>query len=72
MARVQTAREEAPRVPRNRHNLPKQRRPISIKESGTPEIPGLRERKKVRLRQEIIKTAVKLFRKHGYEKHPRR
>ena len=30
-------------------------------------MPGLRERKKVRLRQEIIKTAVKLFRKRGYE-----
>ncbi|MGB0035782.1 MAG: TetR/AcrR family transcriptional regulator [Candidatus Acidiferrales bacterium] len=28
---------------------------------------GLRERKKARLRQEIIKTAVKLFRKRGYE-----
>src|SRR5277367_6848208 len=37
------------------------------KESGIHEVPGLRERKKVRLRQEIIKTAVKLFRKHGYE-----
>ena len=31
------------------------------------EMPGLRERKKARLRQEIIKTAIKLFRKHGYE-----
>jgi AcrR family transcriptional regulator len=30
-------------------------------------MPGLRERKKARLRQEIIKTAVKLFRKRGYE-----
>ncbi|MGH9712867.1 MAG: TetR/AcrR family transcriptional regulator [Candidatus Acidiferrales bacterium] len=29
--------------------------------------PGLRERKKARLRQEIIETAVRLFRKHGYE-----
>jgi AcrR family transcriptional regulator len=28
---------------------------------------GLRERKKARLRQEIIGTAVKLFRKRGYE-----
>jgi AcrR family transcriptional regulator len=32
------------------------------------ELPGLRERKKARLRQEIIKTAIRLFRKHGYEK----
>ena len=29
---------------------------------------GLRERKKARLRQEIIDTAVRLFRKRGYEK----
>lgn len=37
---------------------------------GTPihEIPGLRERKKARLRQQIIETAIRLFRKQGYEK----
>jgi AcrR family transcriptional regulator len=29
---------------------------------------GLRERKKARLRQQIIDTSIKLFRKHGYEK----
>jgi AcrR family transcriptional regulator len=29
--------------------------------------PGLRERKKARLRQQIIETAVRLFRKRGYE-----
>src|SRR5208337_1883084 len=28
---------------------------------------GLRERKKARLRQQIIDTALGLFRKHGYE-----
>jgi AcrR family transcriptional regulator len=28
---------------------------------------GLRERKKARLRQEIIDTSIRLFRKHGYE-----
>jgi AcrR family transcriptional regulator len=28
---------------------------------------GLRERKKAQLRQQIIETALKLFRKHGYE-----
>lgn len=32
------------------------------------EIPGLRERKKARLRQQIIDTAIRLFRKQGYEK----
>jgi len=31
-----------------------------------PEI-GLRERKKVRLRRQIVDTSIKLFRKHGYE-----
>src|SRR5271165_3156128 len=29
---------------------------------------GLRERKKARLRQQIIDTSIKLFRKRGYEK----
>jgi AcrR family transcriptional regulator len=29
---------------------------------------GLRERKKARLRQQIIDTSIKLFRKHGYER----
>jgi AcrR family transcriptional regulator len=33
-----------------------------------PETPGLRERKKARLRQQIIETAIRLFRKQGYEK----
>ena len=28
---------------------------------------GLRERKKARLRQQIVETSIKLFRKHGYE-----
>ena len=32
------------------------------------EIPGLRERKKARLRQQIVDTAIRLFRKQGYEK----
>jgi AcrR family transcriptional regulator len=31
------------------------------------EIRGLRERKKVRLRQQIIETSIRLFRKRGYE-----
>jgi AcrR family transcriptional regulator len=51
----------------NRRALPKRRGAVAIKETGIHEMPGLRERKKVRLRQEIIKTAVKLFRKRGYE-----
>ncbi|HUI39149.1 MAG TPA: TetR/AcrR family transcriptional regulator [Candidatus Nitrosotalea sp.] len=32
------------------------------------EAPGLRERKKARLRQQIIDTSIRLFRKRGYEK----
>jgi AcrR family transcriptional regulator len=34
--------------------------------SEEPEI-GLRDRKKARLRRQIIDTSIKLFRKHGYE-----
>lgn len=36
--------------------------------AGVRETLGLRERKKARLRQEIIETAVRMFRKRGYEK----
>jgi AcrR family transcriptional regulator len=32
------------------------------------ETPGLRERKKARLRQQIIDTSIRLFRRRGYEK----
>lgn len=35
--------------------------------SGDGHIAGLRERKKVRLRQQIIETSIRLFRKRGYE-----
>jgi AcrR family transcriptional regulator len=37
--------------------------------AGVKEQPdvGLRQRKKARLRQQIIDTSIKLFRKHGYE-----
>ena len=35
--------------------------------AGDAELLGLRERKKARLRQEIIKTAIRLFRKKGYQ-----
>jgi AcrR family transcriptional regulator len=71
MARTKIARDVSSLAPEvnsgNRRGLPKQGGSVSVKKSGIHEVPGLRERKKVRLRQEIIKTAVKLFRKRGYE-----
>src|ERR1700745_1006669 len=53
----------APRRRRNHRNSVKRNAPAQIHE-----IPGLRERKKARLRQQIIDTAIRLFRKQGYEK----
>jgi AcrR family transcriptional regulator len=60
MARVDVA---APQRSRNHRNSVKRNVPAKIHE-----IPGLRERKKARLRQQIIDTAIRLFRKQGYEK----
>lgn len=53
----------APRRGRNHGNLAKRNAPAQIQE-----VQGLRERKKARLRQQIIDTAIRLFRKRGYEK----
>lgn len=41
---------------------------IKRKTAQIEAVPGLRERKKARLRQQIIDTAIRLFRKQGYEK----
>ena len=41
--------------------------PAHVMKARSREPLGLRERKKARLRQQIIETAIKLFRKHGYE-----
>src|SRR5262245_55147194 len=41
---------------------------IKRKTGQVEAVPGLRERKKARLRQQIIDTAIRLFRKQGYEK----
>ena len=60
MARVEVA---APQRSRNHRNSVKRNAPAQIHE-----ISGLRERKKARLRQQIIETAIRLFRKQGYEK----
>jgi AcrR family transcriptional regulator len=43
------------------------RRNIEAGKGPAAEIVGLRERKKARLRQQIIDTGIKLFRKRGYE-----
>jgi AcrR family transcriptional regulator len=60
MARVEVA---APQRSRNHRNLVKRNVTAQIHD-----VPGLRERKKARLRQQIIETAIRLFRKQGYEK----
>lgn len=39
----------------------------AAKAAGNAETAGLRERKKVRLRKQIIDTSIRLFRKRGYE-----
>jgi AcrR family transcriptional regulator len=36
-------------------------------QAAKTDIPGLRERKKAKLRQQIIETSIRLFRKRGYE-----
>jgi AcrR family transcriptional regulator len=41
--------------------------PTHVEDPSSRRAPGLRERKKARLRQQIIDTAVRLFRKRGYE-----
>ena len=35
--------------------------------SGSGHLAGLRERKKARLREQIVETSLRLFRQHGYE-----
>lgn len=48
-------------------NLSRQGRISRVDGTGNRETLGLRERKKARLRQQIIDTSIRLFRKHGYE-----
>ena len=42
-------------------------RSMTVETLGPPSEVGLRERKKARLRRQIIDTSIKLFRKRGYE-----
>lgn len=71
MARAKIARIDSPAAPlhsvRRLQGSTKRKRLAQFEIAVGGEIPGLRERKKARLRQEIIKTAIKLFRKRGYE-----
>lgn len=71
MARAKIARIDSPAIPpysvQSGQDSTKRRRTAQVKKAASLEMPGLRERKKARLRQEIIKTAVKLFRKRGFE-----
>ena len=60
MPRVQVA--PAHRT-RNHRKMMRRSAPVTVQE-----ISGLRERKKARLRQQIVETAIRLFRKQGYEK----
>lgn len=70
MARAKSARIEADTI--SLKSIRSLRGPVGREspggeEAGRREPVGLRERKKARLRQEIIKTAIKLFRKRGYD-----
>jgi AcrR family transcriptional regulator len=49
------------------HGFRKHSEPPDPAKGGTAELPGLRERKKAKLRQEIVKTSQRLFLERGYE-----
>lgn len=72
MRRRRVARNAPParmgRATRNRADIRMQTHLPRTRGVGNGETPGLRERKKARLRQQIIDTSIRLFRKHGYEK----
>src|SRR5580704_16088729 len=61
-------KRNAPAQIHSAQNHPAQNHPAQNHPAQNHEVPGLRERKKARLRQQIIETAIRLFRKQGYEK----
>jgi AcrR family transcriptional regulator len=65
MARGKIARMNA--GPRAMRDLKARPSPAPFGVAPNGEMVGLRERKKVRLRQQIIDTSIRLFRKRGYE-----
>jgi AcrR family transcriptional regulator len=71
MRRSKVARAQSPAPPSGRFSEsgPSRLRlgRVDVVPARGEQIPGLRERKKARLRQQIIDTAVRLFRKQGYE-----
>lgn len=70
MGRARVARIDSGAVPRRSARIllaPGNRRGKAQREGETAGIPGLRERKKAKLRQQIIDTSIRLFRKRGYE-----
>jgi AcrR family transcriptional regulator len=71
MARAKVARIDSGAVPRRGTRILQtagnERGQGQREQAAKIEIPGLRERKKARLRQQIIDTSIRLFRKRGYE-----
>ena len=71
MARTKAARDATPvgtgQALRNRGDIGMRSRAARVRATGNRETTGLRERKKARLRQQIIDTSIRLFRKNGYE-----
>src|ERR1700684_4649640 len=68
MRRAKLVRRRSPSPSAERVNDSKAARvsrPHPTPEAG--QTPGLRERKKARLRQQIVETSLHLFRQHGYE-----
>lgn len=65
IARIESSTVHAPIAPRNQSSAIREL-PSTPGETSSRKILGLRERKKVKLRQQIIDTAIRLFRKQGY------